>query len=173
MRPRDVNTETAQFAPGPHEVPSDAAPVGPRWGLTARPPLESDRRLVLTTPLEDVIAILDCPAALAAWFSVARRQADRTGSVVVELPYTATVLYGRETWMDDQHSLIFDSERPVARGYVSLRTVILPTGGFGTEIWTHVEMPRGRPGHQHFAALERVVGRGLGRMRAELDRSSR
>lgn len=32
--------------------------------------------------------------------------------MVVELPGTATALYGRETWMGDQHALIFDGKHP-------------------------------------------------------------
>ena len=173
MRPRDARGGSARLAPGTDEVRAGGWPLGPRRRLAARPPLERDRRLVLRTPIEDVTAILNSPGAVATWFSVARKPAGRTGRVVVELPHTETVLYGRETWMDDQHALIFDGERPVVSGFVSVRSVILPTRGFGTEIWVHLEMPPGRPGRQHLAALERVVHRGLGRMRAELDRSSR
>lgn len=173
MRPRDANGDTAQVSAGPDDFRADAAPARSRWRLRAGPPLESDRQLVLSTPLEDITGFLSGPAAMASWFSVTRAPADPEGRVIVGLPDTTTVLYGHETWMDDQHALVFDGERPAVRGFASLRSIILPIGGFGTEVWVHLEMPYGRSGRHHLAALEQVVNRGLARMRAELDRSSR
>lgn len=174
MRPWDANGDTAQVAAGPADFRADAAPArSARWRLGGRPPLESDRQLVLATPLEDITGFLSGPAAVAAWFSVTRTPADPEGSVVVGLPDTTTELYGHETWLDDQHALVFDGERPAVRGFASLRSIIHPIGGFGTEVWVHLELPYGRSGRHHLAALEQVVNRGLARMRAELDRSSR
>lgn len=141
--------------------------------LMTRPPLQSDRQLVLRSPLEDVAAVLSGPAAVAGWFSVTRQPVDRDGDVVVRVAHGTTALHGRETWMADHHALAFEGGHPSVHGFVSLRSVILSAARFGTEVWVHLEVSRGRGARRRFTVLQQVVDQGLSRMRAELDRSSR
>ena len=171
MRPRDANG-IAQGTTISGEVRAGMAPARPRARLS-RSLLESDRTLVLTTALEDVVEILSGPAAIATWFAVTREPTHQHGRVVVGLPHTATVFHGREDWMPEQHAVIFDGDHPAVRGFVTLRSVILPVAGFGTELWVHLEAPPRRGARRHLAILERVVDQGLARIHAELDRSSR
>lgn len=173
MRPRDATGDTAQATSGRDGFWDGAAAAGSRPPFTTRPPLESDRQLVLASTLEDVTAILSDAAAIATWFSVTRAPSQPHGQIAIGLPHTTTVLHGHETWMADQHALVFDGNHPTVSGFVSLRSVILPVGGFGTEVWVHLEVPRGRRARHHLATLQRVVDKGLSRIHAELDRSSR
>lgn len=135
-----------------------------------RAPLESDRRLVLAATVEEVAPLLAGTAAMASWFPVPQRTVTSTGRFQVQVPGVGAALHGQGVWHDDQQALVFHTDRPPLEGFVTVRAVILPARGLGTEIWVHLELPANLPGRRHLARLEAVVDAGLAHMQAELDR---
>jgi hypothetical protein len=110
--------------------------------------------------------------AVAAWFPLQRYAITSTGRFEVVPSGRAPPLRGQAAWHDDKRALIFNIDHPPIDGFLTVRAVILPEAGFGTEIWVHLEQRPSLGGRRALARLVAAIDAGLAHMRAELDRRS-
>ncbi|WP_164710285.1 hypothetical protein [Euzebya pacifica] len=120
----------------------------------------------VTSAKERVLPYLD-DANVGSWFRVVRQPLD-DGVVALSLPGLTRRLYGNERWTPTRDALLFSGISPELDAFLSVRSVILPRGRLGTEVWVHVEVPREREGARLMTVLNGVVGRGLALIQAEL-----
>lgn len=140
-------------------------------------PIIDDAVIIPNTPLEEVGSYLDTPEQVAAWFG-STIDADHGSLTIARAPDTLTVAW-IDTDLIDQgrcHTLTGIIATGQLRSYVSLRTVACQldsaaTGnrnlGYGTEIWTHIDLPLRTP-QAIVTILIDVVRRGNRRLRGEL-----
>jgi hypothetical protein len=114
-------------------------------------PTIDDAVILPNTPLADVRAFIDTPDKLAAWFGTTI-DTDQTTLTISRTPDTLTIAW-IDTELIDQgrcHTLTGIIATGPLRSYVSMRTVACPrvapdpdhpTVGYGTEIWTHIDLP--------------------------------
>lgn len=105
-------------------------------------------------------------AHVAGWFQV-RHQSAGNDVVSLHLPEVGRLL-GRTQWTPDGDALMFSGERPPLDAYLSVQTMILSLGRFGTEVRINVQVPHQRSGARLMAVIDRVTCRGLARIQAEL-----
>lgn len=139
--------------------------------LRMRAPLECDRRLLLTSAIDEVRPLLSSPGSVAGWFGGLRRTTMPDGQVSLRLSGSDVVVSGHDRWHPDVDAVAFQSDDVAVTAFLTLRAAMLPDGGVGTELWIHVELPPTRRGRRILAALLPAVEAGLARMQAELDRS--
>ncbi len=132
-----------------------------------RPPLELDHRAILNTTKAQVMPYLADAAIVADWFGVGHC-AEGEDAVSLHLPGVEATLSGTTQWSPDGDALMFHGTRPPLEAFLSVQTLILPLGHFGTEVRIHVEVPDQRPGVRLLAIIDRVTSRGLTRIQAEL-----
>ena len=136
-----------------------------------------DAVIVPNTPIDEVRAFVDTPVKLAAWFG-ATFDADH-GTLTIARAADALIVGWITTELID-HGRCLTLTGVIApgpvRSYVSLRSVAShPTDtdphvvgvGFGTEVWTHVDLPLRTP-PAVVRLLNDVIRRGNRHLRGEL-----
>lgn len=131
-------------------------------------PLELDQFVLVTSAKERVLPYLD-DGDVGSWFRVLRQPLNEH-VVALSLPGLTRQLFGTECWTPARDALLFtgNGRAPQLNAFLSVRSVILPQGRLGTEVWVHVEVPREREGERLMTVINGVVGMGLARIQAEL-----
>ena len=140
-------------------------------------PIIDDAVIIPNTPIDEVRAFVDTPVKLAAWFG-ATFDADHGTLTIARVPDVLTVGWITTDLIDHGRCLTLTgviAPGPV-RSYVTLRSVAYqrteadPDGaavGFGTEVWTHVDLPLRTP-PAVVRLLNDVIRRGNRHLRGEL-----
>lgn len=133
--------------------------------------------IIPNTPLVEVRTCLDDPHKLAGWFGATLDTEHHT--LTISRTPNDLVIAAVNTELIDQgrcHILTGVTATGQLRGYVSLRTVacqviasgsMRPAVGYGTEVWTHVDLPRRTP-QAVVGFLLHVVRIGNRHLRSEL-----
>jgi hypothetical protein len=126
-----------------------------QYKLEGAGPIIDEAVIIPNTSLDEVRAFVDTPAKVAAWFG-ATFDADHGTLTIAGAADALTVAWIYTELIDRGRCLTLTGvigPGPV-RSYLSLRSVAShPTDsdphvtavGFGTEIWTHVDLPRRTP----------------------------
>lgn len=140
-------------------------------------PTIDDAVVIPSTPFDEVRAYLDTPDKLASWFG-ATFDATHNTLTISRRPTTLTIA-GISTERIDRgrcHTLTGTIANGQLRSYVSTRTVICqatapgparPAVGYGTEVWTHIDLPRRTP-HAVVRLFVSVIRCGNRHLREEL-----
>lgn len=140
-------------------------------------PTIDDAVIIPNTPFDEVRAYLDTPGKLANWFGGTLDAAHHT--LTISRAPNELMIAAVKTELIDRvrcHTLTGVIATGQIRGYVSLRTVACqatdagamgPAVGFGTEVWTHVDLPRRTP-QAVVGLLIHVVRSGNRHLRGEL-----
>lgn len=126
-----------------------------RYKAEGTGPTIDEAIIIPNTPLAEISAYLDDPHKLAGWFG-ATLDAERHTLTISRTPNDLVIAAVNTQFIDHArcHTLTGVTATGQLRGYVSLRTVAcrvtapgsMQTGvGYGTEVWTHVDLPRRTP----------------------------
>lgn len=140
-------------------------------------PVIDDAVIIPNTPIDEVGAYLDTPGKLAAWFGATYD--DEQHTLTISRTPNDLLIVAVNTELIDRarcHTLTGVTATGQLRGYLSLRTVACrvtdsratrPGLGYGTEVWTHVELPRPTP-RSVVGFLHHIVRNGNRHLRGEL-----
>lgn len=140
-------------------------------------PIIDDAVIIPNTPIDEVRAFVDTPVKLAAWFGTTF-DADHGTLTIARAADALTVGWITTELIDHGRCLTLTgviAPGPV-RSYVTLRSVAYQRTeadpdeaavGFGTEVWTHVDLPLRTP-PAVVRLLNDVIRRGNRHLRGEL-----
>lgn len=140
-------------------------------------PIVDDAVIIPNTPFDEVRAYLDTPDKLAGWFGATYD--DEQHTLTISRTPNDLLIAAVNTELIDQarcHTLTGITATGQLRGYLSLRTVAChatasderrPGVGYGTEVWTHIDLPRRTP-QAVVGFLLHVVRTGNRHLRGEL-----